>query len=238
MEAQTFSFGHLPTFSRLAALATLSNGDLAKLEAAGRSARIVPARREVDMYEKGVRRSLLLMDGWAYRMHLLSDGRRQILQFLLPGDLIDNLEAQDANGPASLTALTDIAVCVAPGADEDGSGLESAYASSRRLERGYLFRQITRLGRLSAYERIVDWLCEMHERLALSGCCEGNRMTIPLTQEIIADAVGLTSVHVNRTLQALRRDRLIQVNGRTITFLDHTTCQSLVNRPQGSAVLA
>ena len=76
---------------------------------------------------------------------------------------------------------------------------------SRAIEEAHLLAQITRLGRLSALERIADLFLELYERLSLAGLASNGRFALPLTQEVVADALGLTSVHLSRTLQLARR---------------------------------
>lgn len=213
---------------RFTAIAALHDRDLAALDAAGRMARHVAQRREIVAEGTKLQQPLLLLDGWACRTRLLADGRRQILQFVLPGEVIGNFGTSALTTLAPVLALTPIAVCPAPAPGAGMTGLAEAYAVSRDLEERYLLRQITRLGRMNAYERMVDWLCETDERLNLSGLRDGAPMTVPLTQEIIADALGLTNVHVNRTLAALRRDKLVQVEGKTITLLDRNACRAMV----------
>ena len=72
-------------------------------------------------------------------------------------------------------------------------------------------RQIMRLGCMTALERVADLLCELHERLETTGQVDGSRFPFPLTQETLADVTGLSVVHVNRTLQELRRRGLVTI---------------------------
>ncbi|WP_232318656.1 Crp/Fnr family transcriptional regulator [Sphingomonas sp. TDK1] len=160
---------------------------------------------------------MMVLDGWLGRVRLFSDGRRQILSFLMPGDLIQNSRISQPAAPSTITALCDAIVCSAPLANSDG--LRDAYAGSAALDEIYLLRHIARLGRMSAYERIHDWLMEMHERLFLAGRASPDNFAMPLTQEVLADALGLTSVHVNRTLQAMRRDNVIEWRSGIVRFV-------------------
>src|SRR5262249_13454945 len=75
-------------------------------------------------------------------------------------------------------------------------------------------------GRRSAYERVSHLLLELFVRLKSVDQTNGRSFTMPLTQELIGDAVGLTAVHVNRTLRALREDRLIEISNRCVTIVD------------------
>lgn len=119
-----------------------------------------------------------------------------------------------------ITAITEVTLCHVPPHAQAGPGLRTAYAMSRALEEVYLFRQIARLGRLSAYERFVDWVTEMRERLSLVGLASPHGFPVPLTQELMADALGLTSVHVNRTLQLMKREGLMEMRSGYLTLTD------------------
>jgi CRP-like cAMP-binding protein len=224
---------------RLASLVPLDGHDQALLQDAARVSHIVPARGEILAEGKPIRQAFILLDGWAYRARILSDGRRQILHMLLPGDLVGMCSHSNPTAMTEITALTNVVLCPAPPsrAGQVGEGLAEAYALSRAHEEGYLLRQITRLGRLSAYERIVDWIVELDERLVLAGldCAAG--FHLPATQETIADMLGLTSVHVNRMLQSMRRDGYLRIDSGIVKVLDRGRCLLMADysRPATSA---
>jgi CRP-like cAMP-binding protein len=91
---------------------------------------------------------------------------------------------------------------------------------------------------MSAYERIQDWLSEIHERLLLAGRAGPESFPMPLTQEMLADALGLTSVHVNRTLQAMRRDGVLEWRGGTVRLLQGAATTTARGRPMPDAIPA
>ena len=217
-----------PLSTRLSRLAPLEAGDMEALREAERNQRRLPARRELIREDETIRERRALLSGWACRQRILSDGRRQILGFLLPGDLIG--VCQHTNPLASTTVVTinEAVMCPAPAA-EPGSGLSEAYARSAALEERYFLAHITRIGRLNAYERLVDWLLETQERLAFVGLSTADQFPLPLTQEMLADALGLTSVHVNRTLQAIRRDGLLTLRGGMMSLPDRVRLEKLVD---------
>ncbi len=128
---------------------------------------------------------------------------------------------------ATTLAVTDVTTCVLPSAPA-GSGLAEAYAFCAALEDHHNLAQITRLGRLSAAERIADWLLETQERLLLAGLAVGDELPFPLTQEFLADTLGLTSVHVNRTLQAMRHNGLLASRSGTMTLIDPQRLREMV----------
>lgn len=223
-----------PAIRALFVAADLDAEELAALDAAMADVRTLAPRRDIFTEGRVPEERLLLLEGWAFRTHLLADGRRQIIQFLLPGDLIVGFAGLPA--PASIVALTPTVLCPAPTPRGTDTGLARAYATARALDQRYLFRQVTRLGRLSAYERLLDWFCEIHERLSRSGSCSADAIRPPISQEVIADALGLTAVHVNRTLQGLRRDGIIETSGRTVRLLNPAACRSVIEqRASGNA---
>lgn len=221
-----------PALVRLAALAPLDGDELAALSAATKDLRRVRARREILGEEEPILHASILLSGWACRTQTLSDGRRQIVSVMLPGDLIGMCRQRDPLSASAVLALTDVVLCQAPEPKEArcGTGLAEAYAMSGALDEVYLLRGITRLGRLSAYERVADWLLEVHERLTLAGIASGNQFPMPLTQEMLADALGLTSVHINRTLQTMRRDGAVELRSGNAVLGDLRGLATLVDR--------
>lgn len=207
-----------PAVTRLARFSSLSTSDIESLHEAAREPQRLAAHVDILREEVPIAGGSIMLAGWACRLRLLADGRRQILSLLLPGDLIGVCRQKRAVATTSVVTLTSSIICSAPAPGE--GGLAEAYAVSGALEELYLFRQITRLGRLSAEERIVDSLFEIQERLAAAGLAGTGSFPMPLTQELLADTLGLTAVHVNRTLQQLRRDGMIELGGGRASLLD------------------
>lgn len=211
--------GRQPAVTRLAALAALDRVSLARLEVAVESAHLLKPREELLSEGSAVGEPQLIVSGWAARVRVLSDGRRQFLSFLLPGDLVGLCSQPRPLAVSTVAALTPLSVCIAPTADP-GSPLADAYAASRALDEAYLLAQITRLGRLNAQERIGDLLLELYERLSLAGLAAHGAFELPMTQETLADALGLTPVHTNRMLQQARREGDLRLNSGRATLGD------------------
>lgn len=157
-----------------------------------------------------------LLSGWAFRYNTLPDGRRQILNFLLPGDLLGLQAELNAAAPHGIEALTEVSLCAFKHSTvfrlfSDHANL--AYdltwlaAHSERLGDDVLLS----VGRRTARERVAMLLVHLTKRARSVGMEEGGCIPFPLTQAHLADALGLSPVHVNRVLQRLRRDGLIRL---------------------------
>ncbi len=205
-----------PGLRRLSALATLEASDLALLRTAMETPRTYPVRHSFLTVGRPVAEPLIVLQGWAARVRILPDGRRQFMSFFLPGDVIGATYQAMPIATATVVALTECTVCTAPRAPA-GSGLAQAYSVARALDEAYLLGHVVQLGRLNAQERISDFLLEIYERLSLAGLTVGGSFEMPLTQEMLADALGLTPVHVNRMIQQARRDgELMWKSGRVL----------------------
>ena len=160
-----------------------------------------------------------VLAGWVAESVVLEDGRRQIIGLRLPGDRLA------APGEGVQTAfLTPGRTAVLTGA-QAGPELEALLAAEELTR---LRDLVVRLGRCSAHERAGHLLLELHERLLRVGLAEGEGFHLPLTQEVLADALGLSIVHVNRTLQQLRREGLLVLRGAQAVFTDRKGLASAV----------
>ena len=167
-----------------------------------------------------------LVDGWVFLYNILEDGRRQILHFALPGAVLGFHPARGAMATYSVQALTDATVCVVPHAAlnplakrHPGIGMRLAWLISR--DRSLALDHLTSIGRQSARERVAHLLLELFVRYRSQW--PGSRieeMHLPLTQEHIGDATGLTFVHVNRVLRGLRQDGIVEFHYRRLRILD------------------
>lgn len=212
---------------RLPRLARLDDDELAALNAI-RPCRRIAAHREIVAEGTPVSEPMVVVSGWVGRTRLFADGRRQILNLLLPGDLFGFSRHVQPRAMTTIMALTEAQIGVAPPASTD-SGLAKAYAIATASEQLCLFRQIGRLGQLSAYERLADFLLETYDRLAMSDQAAGGTMPMPLTQEALGDLLGLTSVHINRTLQAMRHDGLLDLRSGMARLRDIARLRRLVD---------
>lgn len=207
---------------RLRRLAAITEVEAAKLHEGMRRARAVGARRDILLEGEPIVNPTIIVSGWACRTRLLADGRRQILGFLLPGDIIGMCRQPDPVAVSAVSAITPVTICDAPMVDSERGdrGLAAAYSISAALDEAYLLNHVTRLGRQTAYERLAHLMLEFWERLGQAGIPVGNRFQMPLTQEYLGDTLGLTSVHINRTLQQLRREHMLEAANGFVTLLE------------------
>lgn len=172
-----------------------------------------------------------MLTGWACLAREFEDGRRQVVAFLLPGDAVGFDLLTRSRESTKVSALTVVKVQrVQPSllnsiTSAPGLNRALAIASDQQLTR--LIDQVARLGRQTAYERCAHLLLELHARLAEVGEALDDSFRLPLKQEVLADALGLSLVHVNRTLQQLRRDRLLEVHGGSALLLDRQALADL-----------
>ena len=168
----------------------------------------------------------LVGNGWAYSYGLLADGRRQVIAFHLPGDVI-NLLATSAprDGSRAVATASDSVVC-----DLDRAVLDQLLYSGTLLGEG-LRRLVTidaalteqrlvSIGRRRAEASLAHLLLELGSRLEAIGLADPGGYRCPLTQELIADALGLTNVHINRLLRRLRDQGLLTFANGFVAFVD------------------
>lgn len=173
----------------------------------------------------------VLLSGFAYRSKTGGDGTRQILSVHLQGDLLDLQNCLLPVADHSVQALTRIHVAHIPhkallAAVSNYPAIAQALLYDTLVE-GAIFREwILNVGRRNARQRIAHLLCELAIRQEAAGLCQGPEYEWPMTQAEIADAAGLTTVHVNRTLQSMRSDGLISTSIGRVAVLDWPSLQA------------
>ncbi|HWU17436.1 MAG TPA: Crp/Fnr family transcriptional regulator [Devosia sp.] len=166
-----------------------------------------------------------LLSGWAFRYKTLEDGRRQILNYMLPGDLLGLQGSLIGEMEHSIEALSPLVLCVFQRDRLDelfrnhpGLGFDIAWLASR--EERMLDEHLLSLGRRSALERAAYLLAFLHERANAVGLSAQGAITLPITQTHVADTLGLSIVHTNKTLRKLADRGLIRWLDRTCQVLD------------------
>ena len=208
---------------RLEAYTRLSTADKAALQRITKVSRIIAPRR--DLIREGEKPAFvhLIVDGWACRYKTLPDGRRQIVSFFVPGDFCDLNVYVLKQMDHSLGAIKRISV-----ADISREEMDELTANHPRITQALWWESLVtnaiqrewtlNIGQRTAYERIGHLLVEMYMRLNTIGLTQNGSCDFPLTQTDLADATGLTAVHVNRTLQELRRDGLIELERKRLNI--------------------
>ena len=162
----------------------------------------------------------ILIEGFACSYKLLETGQRQIVAFHIPTDLFNMTSLQLATLDYSIGSLTSVTVALAPHQTLLNWAVQypvlgQAIWRAALVEAASLREWVVNVGRRSAYQRTAHLLCEMAARIRAAGLTQGAECHLPITQLALADAMGLTPVHVNRTLQWLRAEGLILFgNGR------------------------
>lgn len=176
--------------------------------------------------------STLLVDGWLARTKDLADGQRQVSELHVAGDFADlhsfTLKRLDHN----VIALTRCRIAVVPhdrllDMTQRFPHLTRVYWFSTNLDAAMYREWTVSLGRRSALARMAHLFCELLVRLDIVGLTDANSYDFPLTQQELSECLGLTAVHVNRTLQELRKRDLIEVAGRRATILDVPALEAL-----------
>lgn len=176
----------------------------------------------------------ILVSGWACRYRVTPSGERQIMCLLLPGDFIaPPLEPRlpSACGVAALTELETISAKSLVDAVKAESGyptLARAVLYAAHLQDVLLCEQIIRLTRQSADQRFIHLMIELRSRLSRPGLTRENDFSLPLTQETLANVLGLSAVHLNRTLQQLRKAGTLKLARGVVTLLQPDLLQKSV----------
>ena len=166
----------------------------------------------------------VILSGLACRNQILPDGKRQITAFLLPGDFCDLhvfiLKTMDH----TLTTLGPVVFARVPRTTIlellKRPELARALWWATLVDEAVLRAALVNVGTRSAEKRIAHLLCELHMRMLVMGLVQGGKFDLPLTQLDISNAVGISTVHANRSIQALRRKELILANTKSVTILD------------------
>ncbi len=192
-----------------------------------REVRTLPAQRTFIHENEPQTTVHTLYSGWAFRFVTLRNGRRQILSFHIPGDtlLLESLSFPGIMLPFAVRSLTPVTLCTFEAVaaaemmrssqiqrDQVVASLQSFIASQNR--------HLADIGKRSALGRISQLLIEIQTRLHRRQLSMDGAFDFPLRQEHLADALGLTTVYVNRTLDRLRRENIIAFGHRRMQILD------------------
>ena len=239
--ASRIAFDQHPFVARLRQLVDLKAADLKGLDDIIDGELVIRKRRDLiaDGYE--YRKLCFVKDGYAVRYKLLRNGKRQILNVILPGDVVGLPGSFYERAVYSVTAISDLRmnVCSLDAYVQlcyrhPQYGLALSWIAVQ--EATTYAEHVIDVGRRTPVERLSHFLLELHARLAAVGRAEKTRFRLPFSQEVIADVLGLSVPHLNRMMQQLRSEKLIADRERVVEFLDADAMQSLAHyQPQALA---
>jgi CRP-like cAMP-binding protein len=223
-----------PFMARLKSYIDLSPSDLASLRALIEGEQTVKKRRDfvLDGYE--FCKLCFVKDGYAARYKLLRNGKRQIVNFVLPGDVVGLPGSFLDRAAQSVIAVTDIRlqVCALD------AFVELCYRRPKFAlalswlavhETAIYAEHIIDIGRRTPIERLAHFLLEIHLRLATVGIAGESGFDLPFTQEMMSDALGLSVPHLNRMFARLRGEGMITMSDRRVEFADIKALQLLAH---------
>ncbi|NVD43510.1 Crp/Fnr family transcriptional regulator [Qipengyuania atrilutea] len=190
-------------------------------EAANKNVSNVRARSDLMCEGDRAQTVKVVLDGWVAAYKQLSDGHRQILALLLPGDMCAANAFVVERMDYSLGTLTPVRY-----AEIRREDFEELFENNSRILRAFWWKEMVtasiqrewtaNVGQRLATARIAHLFCETHARLDCRNLARGNAIDFPLTQSDIGEATGLTAVHVNRCMQSLRAEKLVELRNREL----------------------
>lgn len=176
--------------------------------------------------------SILLLDGWLVRSKDLPSGERQIMEVHLPGDFADLHGFTLKRLDHEIISMTECVIGIVPHErlmelTELHPRLTRIYWLLTNIDAAIAREMALSLGQRSAISRMAHLFCELHVRLGVVGKTDGDTFEFPLTQRELSECLGLTVVHVNRTLQELRRRGIVESESRRIAIVDRPALESI-----------
>jgi len=228
------SLAEHPFVTRLSRLVRLTAADLRSLELITASERLVKKRVDLVVVGHEYRNLCFVKNGYAIRYKLLRNGKRQILNVILPGDVIGFPVSFFDRSIYSVIAVSDLTYNMCP-LDSYARlcyelpqfGLALSWLAAH--EAAIYAEHIVDLGRRTPLERLVHFLLEIHARLLAVGRAEKTSFDLPFSQQVMADVLGLSVPHLNRVMQQLRAEQLITSRSRLVELNDMASLQMLAH---------
>lgn len=212
---------------RLAALSPLSDEERSLLLSWHQHSKSYVAGSQIWGSQDQLQRPTLIISGWACRERIMANGRRQLLSILLPGDLIGGCSNPRALDLVEIMAVNNVRVINIAGllrAIEDHpseyEGIKRALSLLSFWEERRLLDHMVRLGSQPALQRIAGFLLELFQRCRVIGYVSAGSFAMPLTQEMLGNALGLSVVHVNRVIRHLKASQLVDLHGGIVRILN------------------
>ncbi|TVQ53206.1 MAG: Crp/Fnr family transcriptional regulator [Rhodobacteraceae bacterium] len=214
-----------PLARKLAHYVALDTAELAALEMLQRPDRVLGPGTELGWEGQIGQKAFILASGWVVSYKTLRDGSRQIVDFQVPGDFIGVRNILFRTAEHSFETITDVALSEVSGADliavfSTAPRLATAILWALSCEEAMVVEHLVDVGRRSALVRTAHFLLELGARLRLVGLASPDGYDCPLTQYLLADALGLSAIHVNRVLRRLREMGLLTFRDGVVRFDD------------------
>ncbi len=215
-----------PLTRKLSSLVALSEAELAMLERLHQRRRSFPAGRDLVHEGQSGQAAYILSDGWVCSYKIQPDGTRQIVDFQVPGDFLGLRSVLLRTSDHSFEPIVDSQAAEVMSGDllqafDQTPRLATAILWAASRDEAMVVEHLVSIGRRDAEARMAHFLLELGSRLALVGMASKQGYDCPLTQYHLADALGLSAVHVNRVLRPLRENGLVTVRDGRVTFHDH-----------------
>jgi CRP-like cAMP-binding protein len=214
-----------PFIARLKHFVDLSKDDVETLRSLVEFEAVVEKRRDLVVDGYPYSKLCYVKDGMAARYKVLRNGKRQIVNVLVPGDIVGLPGSFLDRAPFSVIALTDMKLEVC----SHDAFVAACYRRPKfalalswlAVQDATLYAErVVDIGRRTPIERLAHFLLELHARLIMVGRAEATALELPISQEVMSDTLGLSVPHLNRMLAKLRGDGMLAVSGRRVQFTD------------------
>jgi CRP-like cAMP-binding protein len=213
---------------KLRGFGALSAQDVASLSAATARPSKISARH--DLIREGDRPGpmFVILDGWACRYKILPNGTRQVLAFLMPGDACDLHISLLAEMDHSIQTITPSLVATIGRSEmtallDERPSIARVLYTAQLIDEGTLRAWVTSMGRRSSTERVAHLMCELYLRARNTGIIGGGAFELPVSQLLLADALGMTAAHLNRVLKTLQASDAISLRRGKLVINDPTS---------------
>ena len=185
----------------------------------------VPAGQTIAFESQPTRKAYMLLSGWACSVRHLMNGCDQIFDIRLPGDLVGLSNLMLSAAPSAIEAITPVELYPFSrhnllAADEINTSLRERLLFSMARDHAVLMEHLIGVARRKPQVRTAHFLLELSERVTRAGLGERHRFVCPLSQYVLADVLGMTAVHLNRTLRSLREMDLVSFRHATVVIID------------------
>jgi CRP-like cAMP-binding protein len=228
------SLAEHPFVARLSRFTQLGDADLRSLELIVEGERVIKKRKDLVVVGDQYRNLCFVKDGYAIRYKLLRNGKRQILNVILPGDVIGFPVSFFDRSIYSVVAVSDLTynICSLDAYarlcyEQPQFGLALSWLAAH--EAAIYAEHIVDLGRRTPLERLAHFLLELHARLLAVGRAQKRSFGLPFSQEVMADVLGLSVPHLNRVMQQLRAEQFITTRSRLVELTDMASLQTLAH---------